>query len=156
MSKPSTIWLIYYEGRFIPFFLILFLKSASGRGCRFAPLSFHPWSWWDVRRGRDCLSAEFSSSVHQYFLAAAILPPSLHCSAALAHQWGLQKVQSPPYQSINVNHMNGSSWGEFSFLAQGNYYLAADPQVFAGGYLQLSNPKTSFNLTSNVLLCLKY
>ena len=81
------------------------------------------------------------SSVHQSINISqpAIHPPSLtalpsctrssiglHCSAIspARYQW----------ESYEWKLVRG-----VSFLARGNYYLAADPRVFAGGSLQLSN-----------------
>ena len=112
------------------FFWILFEKCI--RRCRAAPLSFHPWSWWDVRERLTLSSVHQSINISQ----PAILPssslhsyinrPSLQCNLP-----GMAQYQWESYEWKLVRGV--------SFLARGNYYLAADPRVFAGGSLQLSN-----------------
>ena len=74
--------------------------------CRFAPLSFHPWSWWDARRD----SAQFSSSVHQYFFSCT------HSS-----------VQSPPVSVLLTRDRSSlCSRREIIILKQTRGFLRED------------------------------
>ena len=80
------------------------------------------------------------SSVHQSINISqpAILPPP----PSLLHSY----INRPSLQ-CNLPGIAQYQWESYewklvrgvSFLARGNYYLAADPRVFAGGSLQLSN-----------------
>ena len=105
--------------------------------------------------GRDWLWAELSSSVHQYFPACNT--PSLpHCTAWLHSLINRPSLQcNLPGPGINGNHMNGSSWGE-SVFSRGEIIILLQTPGFLREDLCNFLTKTSFNLTSNVLLCLKY
>ena len=116
------------------FFWILFEKCI--RRCRAAPLSFHPWSWWDVRERLTLGRAQFiSPSIFPSLQYSLLLPPSLQSYINRPSlQCNLPGIAQYQWESYEWKLVRG-----VSFLARGNYYLAADPRVFAGGSLQLSN-----------------
>ena len=100
--QPTT--QAYYDGGFIQIFLEPSWKVHQR--CRFAPLSFHPWSWWDARRD----SAQFSSSVHQYFFSCT------HSS-----------VQSPPVSVLLTRDRSSlCSRREIIILKQTGGFLRED------------------------------
>ena len=104
------------------FFWILFEKCI--RRCRVAPLSFHPWSWWDVRERLTLGRAQFiSPSIFpslQYTLPSCTRSSiGLHCSAI-----------SPAPVSMGIIWMEAREGSQFS--RAGKLLSCCRPPGFCG------------------------